>query len=45
MLREVEANGHHKKIRKFAKKNRKLLLEADIAQYEKGDVSLETLRR
>jgi len=45
VLKEVEANGYHKKVRKFAKKNRKELLESGAAQYKKGGVSLDALRR
>jgi len=45
VLKEVEANGNHKKVRKFAKKNRKKLKKTDVAQYKKGTVSLAALRK
>ncbi len=44
VLTEVETNAYHKKLRKFAKKNRTLLQESDVAQYKKGGVSLKNLR-
>jgi len=45
VLKEVEKNANHKKLRKFAKKNRKKLKESEAAQYKKGGVSLSKLRK
>ncbi|MEM8547185.1 MAG: hypothetical protein AAGF46_03375 [Pseudomonadota bacterium] len=45
VLDKVETGGGHKKLRKFAKKNRKALKKSDAAQYKPGTVSLSSLRR
>lgn len=45
VLEEVEKNAYHKKLRKFAKKNRRNLNKGDVAQYKKGNVSLKALRK
>lgn len=45
VLAEVKENAYHKKLRKFAKKNLKMLKEDDATQYKKGSISLEKLRK